>query len=328
MCVMPLTPTTRPVAVRSLLSIVVPLYNEESNVAPLIAAVQHALVELPAWELILVDDGSADCTASVAEAIAMEDRRVRLVRLARNYGQSAAMQAGFDQAAGGIVISMDGDLQNDPRDIPHLLTKLGEGYDLVAGYRADRKDPVITRKAPSWVANRVIRWTFSVPIRDTGCSLRAYRRELLDRLHLYSDLHRFIPIVAAVTTGARVTEVPVRHHLRRNGTSKYGLSRIGKVPVDLLMIRMIRSFRHRPLLMFAIGSLAAMFVSFSFAFAAFASSLEAPATSAVYVLPAAALLWLSLACYLLLLGFVGEVALREVGQGQRAASSILWEQRP
>ena len=146
--------------------------------------------------------------------------------LARNYGQTQAMQAGFDRANGRIVVSMDGDLQNDPRDIPLLVAKLEEGFDLVAGYRMRRQDKVVTRKIPSWVANRIIIWLTGVRIRDNGCSLKAYRRDLLDQLHLYSDMHRFLPALAAATANARIAEVPVRHHARRFGVSKYGLTRV------------------------------------------------------------------------------------------------------
>src|ERR1044071_826141 len=238
-------------------SIVVPVLDEEPNVALLVRSVREALPDGWAWELLFVDDGSRDGTAAAVLAEALADERIRLIPLARNYGQTAALQAGFDHARGKIVISMDGDLQNDPADIPALVAKLEEGYDLVAGYRTNRQDAWLSRKLPSWVANRVLRWFTRVPIRDTGCSLKAYRRELIDRLALYSDLHRFIPTVAAATAGARIVEMEVRHHARRHGRSKYGFSRVGKVLADLVTIRMIHSFRERPLLLFASGALVA-----------------------------------------------------------------------
>jgi glycosyltransferase involved in cell wall biosynthesis len=228
------------------ISIVVPVMNEERNVAPLVEAVRGALADHPEWELILVDDGSQDRTREIAAGIARDDARVRLVPLARNYGQSTAMQAGFDSARGDVVVTMDGDLQNDPRDIPLLLETLSQGYDLVAGYRIRRQDRFVTRKIPSWIANRIIRWITGVPIRDNGCSLKAYRRELLSRMRLYSEMHRFIPALAASTAGARITEVGVRHHARARGESKYGLSRIFSVLADLMAIKMIRSHRLRP----------------------------------------------------------------------------------
>ena len=229
------------------LSVVVPLFNEAESVARLIDAVRAALGHSSRWELVLVDDGSRDATASTAEACIAGDPRIRLLRLARNFGQTPAMQAGFDAARGEVIVTMDGDLQNDPLDIPLLVARLDEGYDLVAGYRLKRQDWLVTRKIPSRIANWMIRQATGVSIRDNGCSLKAFRRPVVERLHLYSDLHRFIPAVAAATAGARITEIPVRHHARQFGQSKYGLSRIGKVLTDLLVIMTIRSFRDRPL---------------------------------------------------------------------------------
>lgn len=299
------------------LSVVVPLYNERENVGPLVDAVRAALGDFR-WELVLVDDGSSDDTADVANDEASRDPRVRIVRLARNYGQTIAMQAGFDNACAEVVVSMDGDLQNDPDDIPRLVTKLEEGYDLVAGYRERRQDKLITRKVPSWVANRLIRRITGVPIRDNGCSLKAYRRALLDRMHLYSDMHRFIPAVAAATGGARIAEVAVRHHARRFGTSKYGLSRVFKVLVDLLTILMIRSFRERPLALFGLGAAGSTALALVFgAVAVLAQPGFSGQKPDAVILGGTALLWLGLACYLLMLGLIGEVALRKQ-RGERA----------
>lgn len=283
-------------------SVVVPVFNEQANVAPLVDAVREALGSA-AWELVLVDDGSTDETVPAAQAEAERDPRVRLVRLARNYGQTPAMQAGFDAARGSVVVSMDGDLQNDPADIPMLIARLEEGFDLVSGYRVRRQDKMVTRLIPSWIANRLIRWVTGVRIRDNGCSLKAYRREMLDKLHLYSDMHRFIPAVAAATAGARIAEVPVRHHARRFGTSKYGLSRILKVLADLLTVMMIRSFRERPLVMLAAGATASLLL-------AAAGAVLAVLAPGMVVFGTVSLLWAGLACYLLLLGLIGEVALR------------------
>ena len=294
------------------LSVVVPLYNEEESVAHLVDAVRKSLAGFGRWELVLVDDGSRDSTADVAAALGAADPRVRLVRLARNYGQTQAMQAGFDAAEGEVVVSMDGDLQNDPRDIPALVEKLREGYDLVAGYRLRRQDKVVTRKIPSWVANRIIAWLTGVRIRDNGCSLKAYRRSVLEQLHLYSDMHRFLPALAAATAGARITEMPVRHHARQFGQSKYGLSRIAKILADLLTIKMISSFRERPLAMFGLGAAGSLVVGGAFTAASLVSLATFQSFKArAFVLPASALLWISLAFYLLLLGLVGEVALRK-----------------
>ncbi len=308
------------------LSVVVPLYNEEESIGPLVDAVRAALGELPTWELLLVDDGSRDETAARVEALAAQDPRIRLVRLARNYGQTQAMQAGFDEALGEVVVSMDGDLQNDPEDIPRLLAALDEGYDLVAGYRLRRRDDLLKRKVPSWVANRIIRLVTGVSIRDNGCSLKAYRRATLDRMDLYSDMHRFLPALAAATGGARITELPVRHHARRFGHSKYGLSRVLKILADLLTISMIMWFRERPLTLFGAGALGAFGVAAGF-FTASALAMWEIQEGMVdaYVLPASGLLCVLLGCYLLMLGLVAQVYLHRARQGQEAPPPIAVE---
>lgn len=293
-------------------SIVVPVMNEEANVVPLVDAVREALREALSWELILVDDGSQDRTREVADALSAKDPRVRLVALARNYGQSTAMQAGFDCAHGKVVVTMDGDLQNDPRDIPLLVEKLDEGFDLVAGFRIQRQDRFFTRKVPSWVANRIIRWITGVAIRDNGCSLKAYRRELLSGMRLYSEMHRFIPALAAATAGARITEVGVRHHARTRGESKYGLSRIFRVLADLMSIKMIRSFRVRPLVLFAVlAAGSALLGTLGVAASLVAIFTFQPTDATSMVFPGIALLWFSLAVFLLMLGLVGEGVIRQ-----------------
>lgn len=300
------------------LSIVVPVYNEAENLRPLVGAVRGAMAAADvlnddgAWELLLVDDGSTDGTREIGCRMARRDERVRLIPLARNFGQTAAMQAGFDAARGRVVVSMDGDLQNDPADIPKLLRKLEEGYDLVVGYRVDRQDKLITRKVPSWVANRIIAWLTGVGIRDNGCSLKAYRRELLDRVVLYSDMHRFIPAMAVATAGARVAEIPVNHRPRLAGTSKYGLSRIWKVLSDLMAIKMISSFRNRPLVMFGLGALVATAIGLLFVGLTLISVPGGLREGMAYtfVFPSIALVWITLAVYLLLLGLIAEVAIR------------------
>ena len=312
-----------------LISIVVPLYNEVESVTPLVEAVRAALAPVDAWELVLVDDGSVDGTVAVASTLAAADPRVRLIKLARNYGQTQAMQAGFDAARGDVVVSMDGDLQNDPADIPELVAKLDTGYDLVAGYRLRRQDKALSRKLPSWVANRLIAAITGVRIRDNGCSLKAYRRSLLDRLDLYSDMHRFLPALAAATAGARITEIPVRHHARRFGASKYGLTRVAKILADLLTITMISWFRERPLRMFGLGALGSLMVGGLFAAAAaFAFLTFATSKAMAYVLPAAALLWILLACYLLMLGLIAEVALHDARSTQPSTPLIPVRARP
>lgn len=297
------------------ISVVCPLYNERDNVGPLVDAVREALGDRTRWELILVDDGSSDDTVSFAGERARADARVRLVRLARNYGQATATQAGFDAARGRVIVTMDGDLQNDPADIPRLVAKLDEGYDLVAGYREARKDRFLTRTLPSRVANLLIRGLTGVQIRDNGCSLKAYRRELVERLGLYSDMHRFIPALAVGTAAARIAQVPVRHHPRRFGRSKYGLSRVWKVLADMLTVIMLRWFRDRPLVMFALGSLATLAVGLAFVLGSIAIPLLGTRGANAVVLPSAAILLIGLSIYLLMVGLIAEVAIH------RAASA-------
>jgi glycosyltransferase involved in cell wall biosynthesis len=270
------------------------------------------MADYPGWELILVDDGSRDRTPDVAEEIAARDDHVRVGRLSRNYGQTQAMQAGFDLADGDVIVSMDGDLQNDPADIPRLVAKLEEGFDLVAGYRVRRQDNLLKRKVPSWIANRIIRFITRVDIRDNGCSLKAYRRWTLDRMPLYSDMHRFLPAMAAALAGARITEIPVQHHARQFGQSKYGLSRIFKILADLLTITLISWFRERPFLLFGMGAIGAVVLGSLFGIATIGALLNNYQQVAdAYVLPASMLLCFALAGFLLLLGLIAEVALRK-----------------
>lgn len=232
------------------LSIVVPLYNEEQSVAPLYRSICAAcqMLEYHA-EIIFVDDGSQDSTFFVAEKLAETDPRLRIVKFRRNYGQTPAMAAGIDLARGGIIITMDGDLQNDPDDIPKFVNKINEGYDIVVGWRFDRQDKLMTRKLPSWIANWIIGKVTGVPIKDNGCSLKAFRADVIKGVPLYSEMHRFIPAMASIA-GPRLAEIKVRHHARQFGESKYGLSRIYKVLLDLLTIKMIAGFSARPLAWF------------------------------------------------------------------------------
>jgi len=292
------------------LSVVAPLYNESQNVAPLVAWILEALASYPGrFEILLVDDGSRDDTWAQVAAASRQDARVHGLRLGRNVGQTAAMMAGFDHAAGRVVVSLDGDLQNDPRDIPALVAKLEEGYDLVCGWRQRRQDQLLLRKVPSWVANRIIRRLTGVQITDNGCSLKAYRRELLDRVSLYAEQHRFIPALSA-SAGARITEMPVRHHARRFGESKYGISRTVKVLADLFTLKMITTFRSRPLLGFSAAAVPLVLGGLLFtvaAIVAIAEFRESKATAVVF--PGAAMLFAAAAFYLVMLGLVAEVAL-------------------
>ena len=245
------------------LSVVVPLYNEEDSVTPLYVAITNTLKKLGCEsEIIFVDDGSHDRTFSVAERLAASDPKLRVVKFRRNYGQTPAMAAGIDLARGSTVVTMDGDLQNDPADIPNFIEKIEEGYDIVVGWRFDRQDKLISRKIPSRIANWLIGKVTGVPIKDNGCSLKAFRADVIKQVPLYSEMHRFIPAIASIA-GPRLAEIKVRHHARQFGESKYGLSRIYKVLLDLLTIKTIAGFTSRPLKWFALLAVPALLLAVS-----------------------------------------------------------------
>jgi glycosyltransferase involved in cell wall biosynthesis len=243
------------------LSIVVPFYNEQQSITPLHAAIDTAVTPLGIpFEMVFVDDGSKDKTFDIAVEIARKDPRVRVVRFRRNYGQTAAMAAGIEQAHGEVIVTMDGDLQNDPADIGAFLAHIEAGNDIVVGWRFNRQDKLISRKIPSRIANRLIARVTGVPIRDNGCSLKAYRADLIKKIPLYSEMHRFIPAVASIA-GPRIAEIKVNHHARQFGQSKYGLSRVYKVLLDLLVIKTVTTFTAKPLLWFGMLSLPLLLAS-------------------------------------------------------------------
>ncbi len=244
------------------ISVVIPVYNEEQTIPHLYEALVGALNDLDVvWEVLLVDDGSSDGSGAALDAVARSDPRFIAIHLRRNYGQTAAMSAGFDHARGDIIVGMDADLQNDPADIPRLLDKLDEGYDVVSGWRKDRKDRWLTRVLPSHIANALISWFTGVRLHDYGCSLKAYRREILRDVHLYGEMHRFIPALAH-WAGGSIAEVEVSHRPRRWGESKYGLSRILPVFLDLLTVKFLLSYATRPIQVFGKWGLAVGFIGF------------------------------------------------------------------
>lgn len=231
-------------------SLIIPVYNEEGNLTPLYERVTAAMRQLPgSYEMVLVDDGSRDGSPAELAALAGRDPRVKVVQFRRNFGQTAAMAAGIDHSRGDILVFLDADLQNDPADIPRLIAKLNEGYDVVSGWRKDRQDAFITRTLPSRIANALISWGTGVRLHDYGCSLKAYRREVLEQVHLYGEMHRFIPAYAALV-GADITEIPVQHHPRVRGKSKYGLNRTVKVVLDLLTAKFMASYATKPIYVF------------------------------------------------------------------------------
>ena len=232
------------------ITITVPLYNEAENIPILYQRVRDAMESLGrSWELVLVNDGSKDGSTAVLDGIAANDERVTVVHFKRNFGQTAAFMAGLDYARGEVIVPMDGDLQNDPADIGKLLAKLDEGFDVVSGWRKDRKDNAMKRNLPSRVANTIISRVSGVPLHDYGCSLKAYRRDVLEGVKLYGEMHRFVPIYAS-WNGARVTEMEVTHHPRLYGESKYGLERIVKVVLDLLVVKFLFRYSGKPIYIF------------------------------------------------------------------------------
>ncbi len=242
-------------------SIVIPIYNEEENIPLMYEAVTTAMIDSGLdYEVICVDDGSCDASFARLESCALENKRWRIIRFRRNFGQTAAMAAGFDAARGEVIVPMDGDLQNDPGDIPLLLTTMSEGYDVVSGWRKDRQDAFVNRTLPSRIANALISKMTGVHLHDYGCTLKAYRREVLLGIGLYGEMHRFVPALAS-RVGARVTEVPVRHHPRRFGTSKYGISRTVRVVLDLITVRFLLSYATKPIQLFGKWGIYALMLS-------------------------------------------------------------------
>jgi glycosyltransferase involved in cell wall biosynthesis len=283
----------------------VPFFNEEESIQRLYRAIIDALEpQAVPFEMVLVDDGSTDTTARLATELAMSDARVRFVRFRRNYGQTPAMAAGIEYARGRVLVTMDGDLQNDPADIRHFLAKIDEGYDIVVGWRFNRQDKLISRKIPSRIANWLIGKITGIAIKDNGCSLKAFRADLIKQIPLYSEMHRFIPAMASIA-GPRIAEIKVRHHARQFGESKYGLSRIYKVLLDLLVIKTVTSFSSRPMQWFSIMSIPAMLL----ALAAFAYAFGAIVTGHRFSLPIAgsALIFMSSAIISLFSGALAEL---------------------
>lgn len=240
------------------LSVVIPIKDERENLRPLHERLRRALEPLLLdYEAIFVDDGSTDGSAAVLKELARLDERVKVVRLRRNFGQTAALQAGIDFSSGDVLVTLDGDLQNDPADIPMLLEKLNEGYDAVLGLRANRQDHFFLRKLPSWLGNWLIRKVTGVTIRDLGCTLRAMRRDLAQALPLYGEMHRFVPVLAQ-QCGAQLVQVPVRHHPRRFGRTKYTLSRSTRVLLDLITVKFLHSYLTRPMHVMGLAGLVCM----------------------------------------------------------------------
>lgn len=231
-------------------SIVIPVFNEKKSIKLLYSQLKKVLDKFTnSYEIIFIDDGSTDGSSLILENIHRQDKKIKIIRFRRNFGQTSALSAGFDYAQGELIITMDGDLQNDPRDIPRMLVKMAKGYDLVSGWRKKRNDPFLAKKVPSWLANHFISYFTGVSLHDYGCTLKIYKKDVVKNLHLYGEMHRFIPALAS-WRGASIAEVPVRHFPRRYGCSKYGLSRTIKVILDLVTVKFLISYQSKPIYVF------------------------------------------------------------------------------
>lgn len=243
------------------ISVVIPVFNEEDNIAILYQKLCQALDSLGrTWEAIIIDDGSTDTSYTKLATIAAADERIKVVRFVKNFGQTAALAAGIDHSRGDVIIPMDADLQNDPADIKRLLEKLDEGYDVVSGWRKERKDELFLRLIPSWTANRIISFISGVRLHDYGCSLKAYRKEVIKDVRLYGEMHRFVPIYAT-WLGAKVSEIPVNHQARQFGQSKYGISRTFKVVLDLITVKFMSTYFTKPIYLFGTAGIWSLILS-------------------------------------------------------------------
>jgi glycosyltransferase involved in cell wall biosynthesis len=308
------------------LSIVVPVLNEEENVLPFYRGLVAALRELGrTYEIIVVDDGSQDATYARFDELAESDSSLRMVRLRRRYGQAAAMAAGFDHARGRVIVPIDGDSQNDPADIGLLLAKIDEGYDVVSGWRQDRKDGLV-RRLPSRIANWLIGRVTGVTLHDYGCTLKAYRAEIVDEMQLYGDLHRFLPALAHMA-GARIVEIPVRHHPRTNGSSKYGLGRTFSVILDLMTVKFLSTWSAKPSHVFGGGGLVLCMLGTAFvgwtAYEKFVNGIYVYRQPSLLV----GVFLFTIGVNLLLLGLLAELIVRTHHESQTKRTYLVRERR-
>jgi glycosyltransferase involved in cell wall biosynthesis len=304
------------------LSVVVPVYNEAENLRPLCQRIHEALVPTGwTYEVVIVDDGSTDGSAQILAHLHAEDSRLKVLHFRRNFGQTAALAAGFAYARGEVIVSLDGDLQNDPLDIPQLVAKLNEGYDLVNGWRVNRQDPFLQRRLPSLIANWLISLTTRVKLHDYGCTLKAFRREVAKELKLYGEMHRFIPALAG-DLGARITEMPVTHHPRQRGRSKYGLARTLWVMLDLLTVKFLSSYATRPSHLFGLCGLLAVLLGGAITFLLGVQKVFFGATLAGRPLLLLGILLVVIGVQFLTLGLIGEMLARTYHESQE--KPIYW----
>lgn len=316
--------TTRVSRAETFLSVIIPVFNEAENV-PLLHANLSRILEKQryTYEVIYVDDGSHDTSFQQLSNLAASDTHVRVVKLRRNYGQTAAISAGIQHSAGEVLVFMDGDLQNDPVDIPRLLDKLDEGYDVVSGWRKHRQDARLSRKLPSWLANRLISRVSGTHLHDYGCTLKAYRREVFQHVRLYGEMHRFIPAYAALA-GARIAELEVVHHPRRFGKSNYGISRTVRVLLDLLTLKFLGSFGTKPLYAFGIPGLASLSLGGIVAALVLGQKIVPPRVRANHnpLLPLSAL-FTGFGMQCIMMGLLAELLMRTYHESQGKATYVV-----
>ena len=314
--------------IKETLSILIPIFNEEENIPSLYDRLLAALKKIGRpYEVIFIDDGSSDGSLEILLDISKKNSNVKIISFSRNFGQTAALSAGIDFSSGEILIPMDGDLQNDPEDILPLLEKIEEGYDAVSGWRKDRKDPFLTRRFPSIIANKMISLIGGVRLHDYGCTLKAYKRDILKNIRLYGEMHRFIPIYAQ-WIGARVAEIPVNHFPRRSGSSNYGLSRIFKVILDLMVVKFLLSYSQKPIYVF--GGMGFFMILGAFLSGGYAIYLKIfkGVSFILTPLPLLCVLLLMLGFLSILMGFLAEILTRTYYESQRKPTYQIKETIP
>ena len=297
------------------ISVVIPIFNEVEGISPLSRALKAVMEEMKVnYEVIFVDDGSNDGSGDVLQGLAQDDKRIKIIKFRKNFGQTAAIAAGVEHAQGEIIVTMDGDGQNDPRDIPQLLEKLEEGYDVASGWRKNRKDPFLNKRFPSAVANRLISWLTKVRLHDYGCTLKAYRRDILKDVRLYGEMHRFIPAYAS-WVGASITELEVAHHPRKHGRSKYGLSRTSSIILDLITILFLQRYSTKPIRLFGgVGMILLVLGFLTGLFALFRKLVW----GGVWISPMILIsfLFITMGVMFILLGLIAEIIIRTYHESQ------------
>ncbi len=307
-----------------MISLIIPVYNEEESLPKLFKELEDASKNLPPMEIILVDDGSSDKSAHLIAEQARKDSRFKLIQFTVNSGQTAAIQAGIDHASGDTLIFMDSDLQNDPKDIAALLEKLDQGWDVVSGWRKDRKDNPIKRNMPSRIANGIISKVSGVNLHDYGCTLKAYRKNVIKNVRLYGEMHRFIPIYAS-WQGAKVAEIPVTHHAREFGSSKYGLERIFKVILDILVVKFLSKYLVKPIYIFGGFGLTAFLLAFITLIWAICLKIGWNTSFIQTPLPLFSGICFLLGCMCILMGLLAEVVSRTYYESQHQKPYIIKE---